>query len=229
MKKAMVVAGTLSLVLAMGAPARANHAWSTYHWGRTANPFTLTVIDSVTGVWDSLLPQVTSDWASSSVLNLSTTGGATDLVTRLLCQPNAGRVVVCNANYGPNLWFGLATVWLTGGHISQATTQVNDYYFTGSYGNNTARRHVLCQEVGHDFGLDHQHVADSCMEDNNSRLNLPGAVSPNSHDYQQLQTIYAHLDPSNSFRARALPGSGSTPYVRTVGDTTIVTYIFWVD
>lgn len=35
-------------LVAFPASANARHAWGKYHWARTANPFTLSVIDSMT-------------------------------------------------------------------------------------------------------------------------------------------------------------------------------------
>jgi hypothetical protein len=56
----------------------------------------------------------------------------------------------------------------------------------------------MCQEIGHDFGLAHQDESgadlNTCMDYSNA-LDNP---SPNSHDYQQLQTIYSHLDSSTT-------------------------------
>jgi len=56
---------------------------------------------------------------------------------------------------------------------------------------------VMCQEVGHIFGLDHQDENFSnaplgtCMDYSND----PNPNQhPNLHDYEMLETIYAHLD-----------------------------------
>lgn len=228
MRKRLLIAAAVATFGLAAVPTSASHSWSNYHWGRTANPFTLTLVDSVVGVWDSLLPTVSTDWTASSVLNTTITAGATGTLDRLLCQPVGGKARVCSFNYGPNLWFGLATVWVTNGHISQATTQVNDYYFTGSYGNNTARRHVLCQEVGHDLGLDHQYTEPSCMDDTNSKLNTASFVDPGAHDFAQLQTIYAHTDSSNSW-TRNERSARPKVIVSHDGASTVYTYILWVD
>ena len=224
--KRITLALVASLALLTVPTAHANHSWNNYHWARSSNPISLAVVDSVAGVWDSLLPPVAAEWGASTVINMSVQGGSSSLLTRLLCQPMSGRIRVCNANYGPTLWFGVAEVWLNAsGHIYQATTKVNDFYFTGSFGNNTARRHVLCQEVGHDVGLDHVNTA-SCMNDNNNTLNNPAYLSPNSHDYQQLQTIYAHLDGGGALAAKASAGSGPD-IIKRIGDDLVLTYIFY--
>jgi len=72
---------------------------------------------------------------------------------------------------------------------------VNDSYFDSTSYDYTAERHVMCQEVGHGYGLDHQDESgadlNTCM-DYSSRLDNP---HPNAHDYQQLETIYnSHFD-----------------------------------
>jgi predicted Zn-dependent protease len=46
---------------------------------------------------------------------------------------------------------------VSGSHIVQGTTKVNDTYFnTATYNTRAWRQLVMCQEVGHTFGLDHQ-------------------------------------------------------------------------
>jgi hypothetical protein len=106
----------------------------------------------------------------------------------------AGKIRSCNASYGFNGWLGLATINLSGTHITQATTKMNDSYLNSSSYTATNRQHVMCQEIGHDFGLDHQDESgadlNTCMDYDN---NL-GNPHPNAHDYQQLETIYSHLD-----------------------------------
>ncbi len=76
---------------------------------------------------------------------------------------------------------------------------MNDTYLAGSRYNRVNRKHVLCQEVGHTFGLGHQDESgadlDTCM-DYASALDNP---DPNGHDEEQLQAIYgSHADATNS-------------------------------
>ena len=107
------------MALSVASTAQASHSWQNLHWARSSNPFALKIVDSVTGTWDSLLPAVSADWSVSSVLNTSIEAGATGALARLQCNPVAGKIRVCNANYGPNLWFGIAQVWLTNGHTRE--------------------------------------------------------------------------------------------------------------
>jgi hypothetical protein len=186
---------TLIALLSFPITSTANHSWGNYHWARTANPFNLRVVDSNTADWDDNLNQANSDWSTSTVLNLIYEAGDDASRTRKRCPMIAGKVRSCNAAYGFNGWLGLATINITGGvHITQGSAKMNDSYFAGGGYNETNRQHVMCQEIGHTFGLDHQSESgadlNTCMDYANA-LDNP---SPNAHDYQQLQTIYSHLD-----------------------------------
>jgi hypothetical protein len=247
-KRLLLVTGAALLMLGIVTPAQANHAWENYHWSRGANPFNVTLVDGLDSTWDAYLPPVSSDWSQSQVLDTSITTGASDLLTRSACQPIAGKVFVCNANYGPNLWLGLATIWLSGDHITQGTVQVNDFYFGQAQYNNTAeRRHVLCQEVGHTFGLAHQSEngdsLNTCMDYYSNVSNSDTkSTTPNAHDYDQLNTIYSHLDGTggggggggNGGCHGKKCGSGANTHdshdmiVTHQGDVTIIQFIYWL-
>ncbi len=248
LKRLLLVGGAISMILAIAVPANAGHSWENYHWARSANPFTVTLVDSLDATWDAYLPPVSSDWSQSQVLDTTITAGASDLITRTACAAIAGKVVNCNANYGPNLWLGLATVWLSGGHITQGTVQVNDFYFAQAQYNNTAeRRHVLCQEVGHTFGLGHQSEngdsLNTCMDYYNNTSNADTkSTTPNQHDYDQLAQIYSHVDGSGgggggNGGCRGGPKKCGTArhghthdhrIVTQQGDVTIIQFIYWI-
>jgi hypothetical protein len=208
----VVVFVVLALGLIAAAPASANHSWNGYHWARTSNPFTLRIGDNVSSQWDSILATTVSDWSRSTVLDTIQVAGAS---SGRRCRPTAGRVEVCNGPYGNNGWLGVASVWVSGSHISQGTVRVNDSYFNTSTYNTTAWRNlVMCQEVGHTLGLDHQDEnfnnanLGTCMDYTNN----PGTNQhPNAHDYDQLVTIYSHLDNTTTVSASAAavaPGLG---------------------
>ena len=200
----------LSLFVCLGfaafsSVAHADHAWGSYHWGRTANSFSLKLGDNVSSAWDSFLTTAAKDWTGSSVLDVLVVPGGTTADPKK-CRPTAGRVEVCSASYG-GAWLGVAQIWISGGHIYQATTKVNDFYFkAGSKYNTSAwRRLVMCQEIGHTFGLDHQDEnfsnanLGSCMDYTSDPDGPPSNEHPNSHDFQQLTTIYSgHKDGTTS-------------------------------
>ncbi len=184
------------VLLSLPVTAFASHSWGGYHWARTSNPFTLKVHDNVNATWDSHLNNAVSDWNKSTVLGLAIQNSSISSVKR--CTSTSGRIEVCNSTYGQTGWLGIAGISASGGHITKAYTKLNDTYFnTPTYNTSAWRQMVTCQEVGHDFGLDHQDEAfdnanlGTCMDyTNNPTTN----TAPNQHDYDQIKTIYAHLD-----------------------------------
>lgn len=193
----------------------ATHSWGGYHWARTANPFTVKLGDNVSSVWDSYLVSTSSDWSQSNVLDTTKVAG---LTTARRCRATVGRVEVCNSTYGNNGWLGIASIWISGSHITQGTVKMNDTYFnTATYNTPAWRNLVMCQEVGHTFGLDHQ-------DENFSNTNLgtcmdytsdPTAISPyngkdnehpNAHDYEELGIIYGHTDSTTTVKQTTQSG-----------------------
>jgi hypothetical protein len=121
------------------------------------------------------------------------------------CPPTSGRVEVCNTTYGNNGWLGVASIWANGTHITQGTVKLNDTYFNSPTYNTPAWRNLVsCQEVGHTLGLDHQ-------DENFNNANLGTCMDytndpstnqhPNQHDYDELVTIYSHLDSTTTIGA----------------------------
>src|SRR5215203_1175947 len=247
-----LVASVLALVCAgvAATSALANHSWGSYHWGRTANPFTLTLIDTTSSKWTTYVSGAASDWGSSTVLNVSRTTGTSSG----RCKAVAGKIEVCNDTYGYNGWLGVATIWTSGStHIAQATTKLNDSYFnSGSYNTPAWRALVTCQEIGHDFGLDHQDEnfnngnLGTCMDYTNSPSTNQ---DPNQGDYDQLLCIYdpasrgktlstqthsctgtGHVDSSNSLTSAVAvaPGQGDTIITHRDGVTEI-THVYWAN
>ena len=205
---ALAVAGAVAAAVA-AVPASATHSWNGYHWARTANPFTLKLGDNVSTYWDGNLSQTSSDWSKSSVLDTTIVAAGPGKCSTGV----SGTVQVCNKNYQNTGWLGLATIWIqSGGHITAGTVKVNDYYLgpsaTYTYNNAAEREHVMCQEVGHTFGLDHQSTSGSslntCMDyyHNTSGTDLK-STTPNQHDYDELAIIYKHLDSTTTIGAKA--------------------------
>ncbi len=226
-------------------PAWGTHSWNGYHWARTANPFTLKVVDSNTPDWDVSRGQALNDWSVSSVLDVATdASGADDSArTRKRCPMVSGKIRSCNAAYGANGWLGLASINVSFGHIVQGSSKMNDSYLSSGY-TATNRQQVMCQEVGHNFGLSHQDESGAnlgtCMD---YATGLPNP-SPNAHDYQQLETIYnQHLDSSTTVAASSASGlpdavpswspasqKAASVFVDRLEDgTELVTFVWWAN
>lgn len=189
------------LSLAVFGVVYANHSWGTYHWARGANPFNMNLGDNVSPAWDDYLANASGDWSQSNVLDTTVVAGA----NLKNCKPVNGRVEVCNRKYGFNGWLGLAQIWVSDSHITQGVTKLNDTYFnTKTYNTPAWRGSVMCQEIGHTFGLDHQDENFSnanlgtCMDYTGNPMGPPSNEHPNQHDYDQLGAIYAHLESSTS-------------------------------
>ncbi|MBI4137067.1 hypothetical protein HY469_03300 [Candidatus Roizmanbacteria bacterium] len=194
-RSSLVITTLFLFVSFFSAFAYANHSWGNYQWARTSNPFTLKLGDNVSSAWDSYLQTTADDWSVSSVLDTTIVAGNTN---SRRCRPTSGRVEVCDYRYGNNGWLGVAQIWVSGSHITQGAVKMNDTYFnTSTYNTPAWRNLVLCQEVGHTLGLDHQ-------DENFSNANLGTCMDytsnpesnqhPNAHDYEQLEAMYAHLD-----------------------------------
>jgi hypothetical protein len=213
---AVLRTGVAVAVCATLAPG--SHSWGGYHWARTSNTFTLKLGDNLTSAdWKSHLSQTSQDWNS---------GQGTPVLTAIVVGPSnhkrcamvAGTTQVCNGNYGNNGWLGLASINITGGvHITQGSAKMNDTYFnTATYNNPNEREHVMCQEVAHTFGLDHQSTngtsQNTCMDYfSNTGANAGSTLStkPNAHDFDELKTIYAHVDGTSTVSPASAVSSSS--------------------
>ena len=175
----------------------ANHPWGPYHWARTANPFTIKLVRHLTTTWRPYLDLASAAWTTSVKLNTTIINSVSDATTRQLCPVVNGQVVVCNYTYGLTGWRGLATIWIDAqSHIYRGTSKMNDSY-TWTPGN---RQLVMCQEVGHTFGLGHQDETfnnanlGTCMDYTSFPFGPPNNLALNQHDHDQLNVIYAHTD-----------------------------------
>jgi hypothetical protein len=180
-KKALTIAVVLGALLTVVAVASADHSWSVYHWpGNNLSP---TVVDKTSSsLYD--VPAGVLEWS--------------DLGTPIqptLTNSNKGNITVTES-FSP-FWLGLARIFLDDtGHITKGEVKLNTKLLE-SYGPNAAD-HVLCQEIGHVLGLDHNRDGATGGTPDNSCMNdvghLGAYTSPNVHDIEQLLAIYNHTD-----------------------------------
>ena len=207
----VLLTGALLAIAFTGRPS-ANHQWGNYHWARQSNPFTLLAGNNLSGEWQLAYDKALADWSNSDVLDVTETAGRTKPKP---CRPTSGRIEVCDANYGSNGWLGLAQIWASGDHITQGVAKMNDTYFSSpTYNTVSWRELVMCQEIAHNFGLDHQDETfdnpnlGSCMDYTSNPDGPPANTAPNKHDYDELDIIYnSHLDSTTTVGAARLPSS----------------------
>lgn len=229
----LIAAALLTAVASV--PGSASHNWGTSHWARTST-LGIRLGDNVGVAWDTPLRAAAADWSRAAQLDTIVVSSGKD---PLKCAPTYGRVEVCNAAYGSTGWLGLGQVWSSNGHVVQGTAKLNNTYFRLARYNTAAwRRSVMCQEIGHTLGLDHQDVnmtnlnLGTCMDYTNDPTGTKGTngtlsnLRPNTHDYGQLTKIYGHLDgsqlsstklTSSTSAAQAPTGSERVRLGRAVG------------
>ena len=218
MTKFFVRAALLSCAAIAVGPAVAGHPWNNYHWQKGSGQLAVPVGDNVGTQWDVYLqramnggPRVGAGgngegWNASSVIQSSIVPGNT---TPRKCRASSGTIQVCNARYGFTGWLGIAQIWLANGHIVQGITKVNDNYFdTATYNKPEWRMLVMCQEIGHDWGLGHTDETfgngndGTCMDYTDAPAGgVIGATDYgpsneyiNQHDKDQLAIIYNHAE-----------------------------------
>ncbi len=162
---------------------------------------TLSLGDNVSGDWDTHLADAKNDWNEQGQSLVLANVIAQRGIDPTTCSPAVGNVEICNSTYGSTGWLGIAGIWVAKGkHITRGYVKVNDTYLTnGNYTTSAWRQMVLCQEIGHVFGLGHQDEnfgnqnLNTCMD---YTSNPESNQHPNQHDYDLLATKYEHLDGS---------------------------------
>lgn len=269
-KHGLFLVGLLSVYFAgcastskIGSRNPASHSWANYHWATTTAPFTLKVGDNLTtSAWKNHLGQASNDWNNPQLFGATFTPVITNVVAGTSsnlkkCAMVAGTTQVCNGTYGKSGWLGLASININGDHITQGTAKMNDSYFTTArYNNVNEKQHVMCQEIAHTFGLDHQSEdgssQNSCMDYfSNTGVNATSAIStrPNAHDFEELALKYSHQDGSTTVAQSATSPSavnddpnswgqfmhsqshGQSAYYERIENngTRTITHVYWTE
>ncbi len=215
-------------LLTVATVASADHAWSVYHWpGDNLNP---TVVDRTSSpLYD--VPAGVLEWADlgTRIQPEMSTGGKADI--------KVGESVIRSSSF-----LGLAGIYLDAdGHITKAEVVLNTRLLV-DYDPAVADL-VLCQEIGHILGLDHNRDGDTgglpddtCMNDRVDLFDLSAVqqhVSPNDHDTDQLNAIYGHTDPisggddGGGGGGGCPPGNPNHPKCSGSAGQWITIHVFW--
>lgn len=194
----LVLIGVLTMVVGVVSAEQ----WSVYHWYRSDDAeLVLDIGDCHSPTsrtnWSGLLSEVVANW------NDIPNGGNSPYIGFRKTNCGGADIKSYNDDYGNTGWLGLATLSIGKGkgyHIRSAESQVNEYYvaYPGYYNFDEAIewQHVLCQEIGHTFGVGHNRPGDSdgnydntCMNDVVFPLRYPTA---NKYEYDLLNSMYEH-------------------------------------
>ena len=124
-------AATLGLV-------SAGNQWSCWHWGED----TIGVRNAASGYWGSIIGSELNDWEEETCVSFT----------------NGSEITGDAGFYGNTGWLGIARILQSGPGctIVEADALMNQSYLDGGSYGETSDRHVTCQEIGHDLGLDHR-------------------------------------------------------------------------
>ncbi len=199
-KKILAVTVALAALLTVVSVASADHSWSVYHW--PSDNLSPTVVDKTSSEMYEVGPAV-DEWS-----------GLGTLIQPEMATSSKGNITVTEA-FSP-FWLGLARIFIDdNGHITKGEVKLNTRLLN-SYPT-AAADHVLCQEIGHVLGLGHNRVNDSspdnatCMND--SLATLGQYTTPNGHDQDELNDIYAtHGDVVDGCGDVGGGGGGGPPF-----------------
>ncbi len=141
--KLAAIVGLLCANLFVGSGALA-HDWGSWHWNRGGSTVTIQIYNTTT--YRAEANRAVADWNNRTLLSLPQVSSHTD-------------ISLFDGNYGATGYGGLAEIIsYSGSHITHGHARLNYYY---SYSSN-GKQGVLCQEVGHLFGLTHSNDG-GCM------------------------------------------------------------------
>ena len=171
MKRVLLLALVL---LAIPTAVLAAHAWASFHW--PSDSLSPTVKDRTkSSLYD--VPAAVAEWSAGPSISP-------------VSSNKKGAITVKEAS--STFWLVLARIFIDeDGHITKGEVLLNTRLLA-SLGP-AAADHVLCQELGHVLGLNHNRDSlNTCMNDTFDFLG--SATSPDAHDFEQLALIYNHAD-----------------------------------
>jgi hypothetical protein len=192
------------------------------YWPFHKTPVTVTFGDNVSNKWARYVKRAAKQWNRSKVVRPKIARGRS---SPSQCNKRDDTVQVCNSGSGTREgWLGLTTLYFNGDKIYAATIKINDDFFNqGSYNSAAPKRHTMCHEMGHEFGLDHANSR-SCMNDSASAVF--NNTKPIKQDFKDLKQIYNKKNRKTSTVATAGEPSGVLEIPQSAPHE--VTRTFWL-
>ncbi len=215
--------GVLALMIAgpLVGVAGASGDFNGARWATDGRGLSLDVGSELGNGWGRYLRRAASEWSQSKFVKLDVGGSGGG------CQIERGRVEVCNGTYRNDKWLGLTIADIDSNRrIYRAVVLMNDHYFDQRYYDRSdAKRHTMCQELGHAMGLDHRYRK-TCMNDR--EIFGRAYDSPSKADYRRLADLYG-----GGPRAASLtvddPAAGGAAAVETVDPALVKAAVAEVD
>jgi hypothetical protein len=140
--------------------------------------------------WQVVFALAVADWefGSPDSLTLRSKQVAYDFE----CVMEAGKVKVCNGDYGEVNWRGINTALTDGNnYITASAARMNEFYL--QHDPEGARQYTMCHEIGHAFGLPHSDE-DFDNEDLGNCMDYTDNFDFNKHpddtNYEYLADLY---------------------------------------
>lgn len=199
MLKLIIGLMTLAIVVLTAATGvRAHHEW--FRWGTDGTALRLEVVNNLDARWTTHLDPAIAVWSQriyGNPVRLTAMPG-----NGAPCQEVEGKIQICNQNFGEDGMTGGTRAYLNdAGVVTAMVIEINDYYFPDDWSVAAIedRQQVICHELGHAIGLDHDTSGENlgtCMDYSNDRW------YPNRHDFEQLVEMYGPYRPAMTHSIR---------------------------
>lgn len=166
-------------------------------WASNGTGLDLVVLNSCSDDWSAVFDTYIHAWDTGTPDALTLTVKKTTHDPD--CHAYRGRVNVCNGDYGPTGWQGVAYIFGQDNTIMSSTALMNDFYLSGNGLN--IKLYTMCHELGHAYGLPHtdtnHYNADlgDCMDYTTTYSNN---LNPGQVNFDRLFSLYGAASSNTS-------------------------------
>lgn len=167
-------------------------------WANTGNGLRLDVINACSDDWQTFVQTAIANWDNGSPIDSLTLFSSREAYDPI-CEKVAGKLKICNGNYGDTRWRGLNEVLMSQrqGTIYASTARLNEFYL--DYESDAQKLYTCCHELGHGFGLPHwdedffNSDLGNCMD---YTQRPEGSSTPDDSNFLYLAQLYGGRDVS---------------------------------